>query len=109
MGLIFRHGEICVCEVEQILDVTQSKASRHLRYLRDAGLLTDRRDGVTVYYGVPSSPESGTVGGADAAAGSAVADPLPDAAPRLVQLRAARGGETAAKPAGEVLAPDPTS
>jgi ArsR family transcriptional regulator, arsenate/arsenite/antimonite-responsive transcriptional repressor len=55
MALVFRHGAVCVCEVEQILGVTQSKASRHMRYLRDAGVLEDRREGVTVYYGVPAA------------------------------------------------------
>ena len=35
MGLIFSHGPLCVCEVEQILRITQPKASRHLRYLRN--------------------------------------------------------------------------
>jgi ArsR family transcriptional regulator, arsenate/arsenite/antimonite-responsive transcriptional repressor len=109
MGLIFRHGEICVCEVEQILDVTQSKASRHLRYLRDAGLLADRRDGVTVYYGVPErlNPELAAV--LVLLRGLLAADPLPDAAPRLVQLRAARGNGETPKPAGEVLSGVPTS
>ena len=51
--LILRHGEICVCDVEGALGVSQSKASRHLRYLRNAGLLTDRRDGIWVYYSIP--------------------------------------------------------
>lgn len=50
LALIFRHGELCVCEVERFLEVTQSKASRHLRYLLNAGLLQDRRDGLWVYY-----------------------------------------------------------
>ena len=51
--LILRHGEMCVCDVEGVLGVSQSKASRHLRYLRNAGLLTDRRDGIWVYYDIP--------------------------------------------------------
>jgi ArsR family transcriptional regulator, arsenate/arsenite/antimonite-responsive transcriptional repressor len=91
LGLIFRHGEVCVCEVEQILDVTQSKASRHLRYLRDAGLLVDRRDGVTVYYGVPATqtPEVSAILMLLRDLLSSAA--LPEAAPLLVQLRAARG------------------
>lgn len=91
MGLIFRHGEVCVCEVEQILGVTQSKASRHLRYLRDAGVLVDRRDGVTVYYGVPvtQTPEVSAI--LKLLRGLLSSAALPEAAPLLVQLRAARG------------------
>jgi ArsR family transcriptional regulator, arsenate/arsenite/antimonite-responsive transcriptional repressor len=90
MALIFRHGEVCVCEVEQILAVTQSKASRHLRYLRDAGVLVDRRDGVTVYYGVPATqtPEVSAI--LLLLRGLLSSAPLPDAAPLLVQMRAAR-------------------
>ncbi|NIP15053.1 MAG: ArsR family transcriptional regulator, partial [Pseudomonadales bacterium] len=33
LALLFGHGELCVCEVERFLRVSQSKASRHLRYL----------------------------------------------------------------------------
>ena len=50
LALIFRHQELCVCEVERFLDISQSKASRHLRYLLNAGILDDRRDGLWVYY-----------------------------------------------------------
>jgi ArsR family transcriptional regulator, arsenate/arsenite/antimonite-responsive transcriptional repressor len=99
MALIFRHGELCVCEVEQILGITQSKASRHLRYLRDAGVLVDRREGVTVYYGVPAvqSPEVSAI--LMLLRGLLSSEPVPDAAPKLVQLRAARGYGDAPRPA----------
>jgi ArsR family transcriptional regulator len=50
LSLLLRHGELCVCDFEQVLKITQSKASRHLRYLLHAGLLQDRRDGVWVHY-----------------------------------------------------------
>jgi len=50
LAMILRHGELCVCDFENVLAVTQSKASRHLRYLLNAGVLADRRDGVWVYY-----------------------------------------------------------
>ena len=52
LHLILRHGEMCVCDVEGVLGVSQSKASRHLRYLRNAGLLRDRREGIWVYYSI---------------------------------------------------------
>jgi ArsR family transcriptional regulator len=48
--LLTRRGELCVCDVETILDVSQSKASRHLNYLKQAGIVEDRRDGTWVYY-----------------------------------------------------------
>jgi ArsR family transcriptional regulator, arsenate/arsenite/antimonite-responsive transcriptional repressor len=97
MALIFRHGEVCVCEVEQILGITQSKASRHLRYLRDAGVLLDRRDGVTMYYGVPAAqtPEISAI--LMLLRGLLSSAPVPDAAPLLVQLRAARSSGDASR------------
>ncbi len=52
LALMFRHGELCVCEVERALRVSQSKASRHLRYLLNAGIVEDRREGLWVYYRV---------------------------------------------------------
>jgi ArsR family transcriptional regulator len=48
--LLAHRGELCVCDVEAILGVSQSKASRHLAYLRHAGLVEDRRHGTWVYY-----------------------------------------------------------
>jgi ArsR family transcriptional regulator len=43
-------GELCVCDLEACLDITQSKASRHLGVLKQAGLLGVRRDGTWIYY-----------------------------------------------------------
>jgi DNA-binding transcriptional ArsR family regulator len=50
LALIIRNGELCVCDVMNVLEITQSKASRHLRYLANAGLLNDRRETVWSYY-----------------------------------------------------------
>jgi ArsR family transcriptional regulator, arsenate/arsenite/antimonite-responsive transcriptional repressor len=47
---LLRGGERCVCELMSALDAAQSRLSFHLRVLRDAGLVTDRRDGRWVYY-----------------------------------------------------------
>jgi DNA-binding transcriptional ArsR family regulator len=44
------HGELCVCEVERFLDVSQSTASRHLRTLARAGWVEARREEQWVYY-----------------------------------------------------------
>ena len=43
LALLTRHGEMCVCEIQQVLELSQSSASRHLKALRQAGLLVDRR------------------------------------------------------------------
>ena len=45
-------GELCVCDCMTVLDISQSKASRHLRYLANAGLIDDRREAAWVYYRV---------------------------------------------------------
>jgi ArsR family transcriptional regulator, arsenate/arsenite/antimonite-responsive transcriptional repressor len=42
--------EICVCHIHASLDVPQPTASRHLAYLRKAGLVEARRDGVWMHY-----------------------------------------------------------
>ncbi|MBW2526307.1 MAG: metalloregulator ArsR/SmtB family transcription factor [Deltaproteobacteria bacterium] len=50
LALLLRHQELCVCDFVEVLGITQSKASRHLRYLHNAGLLQDRRDTQWVHY-----------------------------------------------------------
>lgn len=47
-----RQGECCVCELMDQLDAAQSRLSFHLRILKEAGLVTDRREGRWVYYAV---------------------------------------------------------
>ena len=42
--------ELCVCEIVGVLGVPQPKVSRHLAYLRRAGLVEARRDGLWMYY-----------------------------------------------------------
>jgi ArsR family transcriptional regulator len=45
-----RGGERCVCELMDALDAGQSLLSFHLKTLKDAGLVTDRRDGRWMHY-----------------------------------------------------------
>ena len=47
---LLRDGERCVCEITEELDIAQSRLSWHLKSLKDAGLVTDRRDGRWAYY-----------------------------------------------------------
>ena len=44
--------ECCVCEVMQALDISQSRASRNLGVLYDAGFLKSRRDGIWTVYSI---------------------------------------------------------
>lgn len=51
-------GERCVCELQDDLDAAQSRLSFHLKKLKDAGVVTDRRDGRWVHYSlVPEALE----------------------------------------------------
>lgn len=51
-------GERCVCELQDELDAAQSRLSFHLKKLKDAGVVDDRRDGRWVYYSlVPDALE----------------------------------------------------
>ena len=56
LALLFDAGELCVCDFVAVLRVTQSKASRHLRHLVDAGLLDDRHEGAWVYFRIADAP-----------------------------------------------------
>jgi len=47
---MLKEGECCVCELQDELDATQSRLSFHLRVLREAGLVTDRKEGRWMYY-----------------------------------------------------------
>ena len=49
---ILLEKECCVCEVMQALDISQSRASRNLGILQDAGLLKAQRDRVWIVYSV---------------------------------------------------------
>ncbi len=50
--LMQRQGELCVCELTHALELSQPKISRHLAALREAGMVSDRRDGLWVFYRV---------------------------------------------------------
>jgi ArsR family transcriptional regulator len=49
LGLLLS-GEVCVCDIHESLKIPQSKASRHLAYLRRSGLVETRREGLWVHY-----------------------------------------------------------
>jgi ArsR family transcriptional regulator len=44
------HGELCVCDIQYVLESAQPNVSRHLMYLKNCGLVLDRRDGARMYY-----------------------------------------------------------
>jgi len=72
-------GERCVCELTESLGAGQSRLSFHLKTLKDAGLVQDRREGRWVYY----SLVPGALDGLD----EAVAEISPSAAVRASRMR----------------------
>jgi ArsR family transcriptional regulator len=57
MNLLLQ-GELCVCDIQRIVDGSQPTVSRHLNYLKHSGLVLDRRDGLRVFYRVPKEKSS---------------------------------------------------
>ena len=49
---MLRSGEQCVCDLQGALDAAQSRLSFHLRVLKDAGLVRDRKEGRWSYYAI---------------------------------------------------------
>ena len=58
LWLLMNQGELCVTEIEGVLDISQSRASRHLQTLSHAGLVRGRRDRLCVYYRISAAPGS---------------------------------------------------
>jgi ArsR family transcriptional regulator len=54
---LLRGGELCVCDLVAVLDLPQPTVSRHLSYLRRAGLVLARKEGLWHYYRL--SPSAG--------------------------------------------------
>ena len=48
------YGETCVCDMQTSLDMIQSRLSRHLKILKDAGFLRVNRKGTWAYYSIRS-------------------------------------------------------
>ena len=55
LGLLLT-GEVCVCHLQESLKIPQPKASRHLAYLRRAGLVATRREGLWIHYRMADLP-----------------------------------------------------
>lgn len=48
--VLLGQGQLCVCEIVEVLDMPQGKVSRHLAVLRRAGLVDDERQGTWIHY-----------------------------------------------------------
>lgn len=54
---VLREGELCVCELIELLGLAPSTISKHMSVIADAGLVDRRRDGRWTYYSIPKDPE----------------------------------------------------
>jgi ArsR family transcriptional regulator len=52
---LLEHGELCVCDIFSALNMVQPKVSFHLSVLKEAGLITDRKEGRWVHYRIDDS------------------------------------------------------
>lgn len=55
---MLQHGELCVCEIQAALGISQAGVSKHLAFLTEAGLVDRRKDGLWVYYRPAETPRS---------------------------------------------------
>ncbi len=55
---LLQAGEICVCDIHGSLGLPQPTVSRHLAYLRRAGLVSGRKEGLWVHYRLASLPDA---------------------------------------------------
>ena len=55
---VLEKGELCVCELTEVLGLSQPTVSRHLRLLEDAGLVAGRREGQRMDFRLASPPPS---------------------------------------------------
>ena len=56
--LLLLQSELCVCELENILNMEQSRISHSVRILKEAGLVVNRREGKWIIYAVNSETEN---------------------------------------------------
>lgn len=54
------HGELCGCDIQHVMGTSQPNVSRHLTYLKNCGLVVDRREGFRVFYSL-AGPRQGVL------------------------------------------------
>ncbi len=62
--MFLRGGELCVCQIIEMLQLAPSTVSKHLAILRQAGLIDSRKDGRWIYYSLPEGEASETAAAA---------------------------------------------
>lgn len=60
--LLFAHKEMCVCDLAEVLELSDSAASQHLRKLKDKNIVKTRRTGQTIFYSLVSNVFTTNIG-----------------------------------------------
>ena len=55
---LLTQGPLCVCHIQQVLDLPQARISQHLAYLRERNMVESRRSGTWMIYSLPLKPEA---------------------------------------------------
>jgi len=79
---MLRFGELCACQITEVLQLAPSTVSLHLKELRRAGLISERKEGRWVHFGL--SEDADARPWIDAALRSVVEDPQLEADERMV-------------------------
>ena len=58
IAAMLRTGELCVCQITEVLELAPSTVSAHLRELRQAGITTERKVGRWIYVGLADEPSA---------------------------------------------------
>jgi ArsR family transcriptional regulator len=90
LALLLHHGEMCVCDVESVLAISQSRASRHLTVLAQAGFVEGQRAGMWVHYRVVPDPDPVVAALIGVLTSSFPADRLAAISERLAEVRLAK-------------------
>ena len=56
--LFLGRGELCVCQIIEMLGLAPSTVSKHLTILHQAGLVESRKEGRWIYYRLPDTPDA---------------------------------------------------
>ena len=75
IAMFLRRGEMCVCQIVEMLRLAPSTVSKHLNILQQAGLIESRKDGRWIYYRLPEKPSARVQGTLDWLAASLRDDP----------------------------------
>ncbi|NEV64598.1 metalloregulator ArsR/SmtB family transcription factor [Thiorhodococcus minor] len=85
--LLAAHEELCVCELTHATGTAQPHVSRHLAQLRELGLVSDRREGLWVYYRIHRAlPDWARRVLEETAAGVSMQSPFADDAQALARM-----------------------